>query len=161
MYNLKLILIEQFKALDEMCGILESENSAIEQFNLKYIENCIEKKEILHGKIKGLESYRNSVIGKIAKKLDVSVDCLTVSKLKKRIPGKETDEIVDLFDHYQGKIKKFKNLFKKNKLLVEWSLESVHSSMEVIMKAGARGSYKSNGEMTQSLIPEKYLRIKV
>ncbi len=161
MYNLKLILIEQFKTLDDMCGLLENENNAIEQFDLKYIEKCVEKKEILHGKIKGLESYRNSVLSKIAKKLDVSVDCLTVSKLKKQVPNKEIDEIVDLFDHYQGKIQTFKNLFKKNKLLVEWSLESVQSSMEVIMKNGTRGSYKSDGKMTQSLSSEKYLRIKV
>ena len=162
LYQLELIIKEQFQAMRAMVDLLRKENSAIAAFNLSEVQECLNQKEVLHSKLAGLEAYREKVVGDLGARAQVDLSEITISSLKKYFPEQDTSAIEEIFQQQELHLKSYRYELAKNQDLLRQSLKSVRGSVDVMFDAAEHSySYGQNGMVQNPHRMQSLMRVKV
>lgn len=126
------ILEEQVAIFKTLLTILKEEESAIVLSDFKMLNEILKKKEDEVLKHRFLEVKREKIIQKITPYMGVSASDLTLSNLAKRIDEPYARQLRECCDELEKLMQAIHTINRKNKTLVERSLQLVKDSLSLL-----------------------------
>ncbi len=161
LYQLELIVKDQFLRMQEMIELLKEENNAIVRFNLEEIQGCLDRKEALQSKLASLETYRTKVIKQLADLAEIAPEEISISSIEQHFPEQNTTGLSSLFRENEKSFNAYRRAIKQNQMLLRSSLVSVRRSVEEIAKASeTNASYSQNGMINKQGNQDSLMRVK-
>ena len=148
---------------DQLIKLLEEEWEGISKYSYEKVQAALNKKQTLVLKMQVLEENRLEVVEELAKRLDLSIQDLTLKKLISAIDHPVSAKLMERRKILLGQIKKINDLNDQNEGLVDASSLSIKKSLAFLHKVQdiSEAPYHSDGNLKKSSTEVRMLSMEV